>query len=187
MSSIRRCSIPSIWAGPLSSGAAAGLLLLVLGSCRSPLGGQDIDLHAAAHALPGVGFGGGLAQRIGELRGLRVDAELVLAHQELSDEGPRGDDWDQVWGGFRFSSLERDERYLYGRAGVTWLRVEGDPVFLDDPGDYGGIYGGLGYEWSLGPSAATGPELTLSAVDSEGDESGSGLVAEIAWRWVWHL
>jgi len=166
--------------------ALAGLAL-ALAACSSPLGGEDFDLSAAAHALPGLGFGAGFAQRVGELSDLRIDAEITLVHQELSDAGPLGDDWDQILGGLRFSPAERDSHYFYGRAGVTWLRADGDPEFLDDPGDYGGGYGGVGYEWSLSPSLATGPELTLSYVDGEGHSSGSGLIGEIAWRWVWHL
>ena len=161
--------------------------LLLASACRSPLGGEDLDLSVAASAFPSAGASLGFAQRVGKVHDWRVDAEVTLVHQELSDEGPRGDNWDQVFGGLRFTG-PRDARVQPAiRTGITWLRVEGETSFLDDPGDYGGVYLGGGLGWSVSPSLSTGPELTLSALDSEGNHSGSGMAAELAWRLVWHL
>ena len=161
--------------------------LTLAGACRSPLGGEDIDLSIAASGLPAFGASAGLAQRIGSVHGLRLDAELAWTHQELPDEGPRGDDWDQVFGGVRLGDPANAELRRSLRAGITWLRAEGDPQFLDDPGDYGGVYLGGGLTWRIARSLSSGPELTLSALDSEGSKSGSGFTAELAWRLVWHL
>lgn len=170
-----------------ASRLALASALTALAGCSSPLGGQDLDLALAAHALPGVGGGVGLSQRMGTFAGQRLDFEIALMHQELSEAGPRGDDWDQIWGGLRLGALERDGLSGTFRAGVTWLRVEGDPEYLDDPGDYGGLYAGAGLEWPVSAALSTGPEATVSAVDSEGSKSGAGLTGEIAWRLVWHL
>lgn len=161
--------------------------LFLASACQSPLGGEDIDLALAASGLPGIGASAGLAQRVGSVRGLRLDAEVSWTHQELSDEGPRGDDWDQVFGGLRLGDPSEAELRRSVRAGITWLRADGDPEFLDDPGDYGGVYLGGGLAWRIARSLSSGPELTFSAVDSEGSKSGSGLTAELAWRLVWHL
>ena len=76
---------------------------------------------------------------------------------------------------------------LQGHAGVTWLRSEGHTSFLSDPGDYGGVYAGLGWLFVLAPALAMGPDIDFLYLDSEGDRSGSGGVVELAWRWIWYL
>lgn len=161
-------------------------LLALLPACRSPLGGRELDLSFTGQAFPGAGAGVALAQKLVEQGDRRFDFELGLERQTLSDEGPDGDDWTRIFAGLRCAALEPGTQ-LQGRLGVTWLRSEGETDALPDPGDYGGGYLGTSYSWELGPALATGPDLTLLWVDSEGDISGSGLVAEFAWRWTWHL
>jgi hypothetical protein len=180
---------------PSSANVAARIALaVVLGlavpclsiSCRSPLGGNELDLALSAQALPGVGLGASLAQRVATRAQRRFDFELGLERQELDDEGVDGDDWTRVFAGLRCAALERRAQ-LQGRAGVTWLRTDAEAGPLERAGDYGGVYLGTGYAFKLTPALAAGPELTLLWVDAEGDVGGSGLLVELAWRWVWHL
>ncbi len=161
-------------------------VLALVSACASPLGGEDIDAALGLSALPGLGANATLAQRIAGSGATRLDFELDLAHQELEDAGARGDDWDRIRVGLKLAFPAEDDFRWTARAGGVWLRAEGDPVYLDAPGDYGGVFVGVGFEFDLGPALATGPELSLSALDAEG--SGDfGWSPELVWRWIWHL
>ncbi len=161
-------------------------LLALLPGCRSPLGGRELDLAVSGQALPGLGAGVAVAQKLVERGPRRFDFELGLEHQRLADEGPDGDDWTRIFAGLRCAAKDPGAQ-LHGRLGVTWLRSEGETSALPDPGDYGGAYLGAGWSWDLTPALSTGPDLTFLWVDSEGNRSGSGGVTELAWRWTWHL
>jgi hypothetical protein len=164
----------------------AAALACCASGCRSPLGGRELDLAFSAQALPGAGAGLALAQRMLDHGTRRLDFELGLERQELAEAGPDGDDWTRIFAGLRSAAGEPGSQ-LQGRAGVTWLRSEGDATGLEAPGDYGGMYLGGGWSFEAAPALAMGPDLTLLFLDSEGDRSGSGVVAELAWRFVWHL
>jgi hypothetical protein len=159
-------------------------LVLLLAGCAANLGRHELDLEVSARGLPGVGVGAALAQRVLDRGSKRIDFELGLERQELADAGPSGDDWTRIWTGLRCGAAEPVDAFVW-RAGATWVRSEGEAAGLD-PADFGGVYVGGGYAWELAPAFATGPELTVLYLDSEGTGS-SGAVAELAWRWVWHL
>jgi len=165
---------------------APALAAALLAGCASPLGGRELDLALSAQAFPGAGAGLALAQRMVDHGDRRIDFELGVERQELPDEGPKGDDWTRVFAGLRCAASE-PRSHLQGRAGVTWLRTEAEGGGLEEAGDYGGAYAGAGWSFELAPALATGPDLTVMFLDSEGDSSGSGMVAELAWRWTWHL
>jgi len=165
--------------------AAGAALASLAPACSSPLGGRDLDLSLAAQALPGAGASVAVAQKMVESGSRRIDFELGIERQKLSDAGPGGDDWSRLYAGLRCAALESGAG-LQGRLGVNWLRNEGQTSALD-PGDYGGAYVGAGWSFALTPALATGPEATFIWVDSEGDASGSGALAELAWRFTWHL
>lgn len=179
---------PRIPRSPLAEGRArTALVVLLAAACRAPLGGRELDLSLSAQTLPGAGAGVSVAQRMLTRGARRIDFELGLERQELSESGPGGDDdWTRLFAGLRCAA-SAPRAHLQGRAGVTWLRSEGESHALSDPGDYGGAYFGTGWSFELAPALATGPDLTLLWVDSEGDRSGSAAVVELAWRWVWHL
>ena len=164
---------------------AATVLGLCAGACRS-VTENELALALSARGLPGAGVGVELAQGILDPGGRRLDFELGLERQELGDEGPDGDDWTRIWAGLAAASAASGARFR-AHAGVTWLRSEGEPAVLDEPGDYGGLYLGAGGLFPLAPALATGPDLSLLYVDAEGDRGGSGAVLELAWRWVWQL
>jgi hypothetical protein len=107
---------------------------------------------------------------------------------ELAEAGPTGDDdWDEVRAGLKLRPAGEETAPWFGRAGAVWLRAEGEPEFLDGPGDYGGLYLGAGLQFALAPAWRTGPEVTVLGVDAEGSRGGSGVVAELAWRFTWQL
>ena len=164
-----------------------GAVLLACAACASPLGGEDLELAVGPSVLPGVGASATVSQRIANPGDARLDFEVDYAHQELDEEGPTGkDDWDRVRAGLKLLwPAEADWRWT-ARFGGVWARALGDPEFLDSRGDYGGVYLGAGFEFPLGKALATGPELSVSALDSEG--SGDfGWVPEITWRLIWRL
>lgn len=163
---------------------ATGLLALHVCGCRS-VAQDEFALALSAQALPGAGAGVALSQRMLEDDRRCLDFELGLERQRLADEGPTGDDWTRIWAGLRARSPSCTG--LQGQGGVTWLRSEGRPSVLPDPGDYGGIYLGAGWVFALTPALGMGPDLTFLWVDAEGDRSGSCGVLELAWRWVWQL
>ncbi len=163
------------------------MALSALGACgcRS-VAEREFALALSAQALPGAGAGIALTQAVLERGERRIDFELGLERQELADESSAGDDWTRIWAGLSCAGA-RTSAGLQGHAGVTWLRSEGQPSVLPDPGDYGGIYLGAGWMFALAPALSMGPDVTLLWVDAEGDRSGSAAVAELAWRWVWQL
>jgi len=159
----------------------------LLGACASPLGGEDIDLGVGASALPGLGVTVSASQRMTSTENARIDVEFGWTHQELDDH-PDGtdEDWEQVQLGLLWEKDPLEAQHWIARAGVVWLRAQGDPVYLDDPGDYGGVYLGVGYRWETSPHLSTGPDFSLLLVDGEGRQCG-GVVPQLAWRLVWHL
>lgn len=167
-----------------SASCASIAVLLALSACRSATE-REIALALSARGLPGAGVGAELSQRLLAADGHRLDFELGVERQELSDEGPGGDDWTRIWAGLRGAPPAGTGLQVHG--GLTWLRSEGETSELSDPGDYGGAYLGLGWLLALGPALDTGPDLSFLYVDSEGDRSGSGAVFELAWRLVWRL
>ena len=164
----------------------ASAVLVASTACSSPLGGEDLELALGPSVLPGVGASAALSQRIANPGDARLDFEIDVAHQELAEEGPKGkDDWDRIRGGLKLLWPAEESWRWTLRSGGVWARARGDPEILD-PGDYGGVYLGAGFEFPLGGALVTGPEVSVSALDSEG--SGDfGWVPEIVWRVIWRL
>lgn len=174
--------------------ATAGLSFVALTlsavGCTSPLGGRDLELGATAGALPGLGGAVSFSQRMHGGAAGRLDAQVDLTHQSVDRDvgahGRVGDTVDQIRAGVLWRPTPEASGTWTVRAGVAWLRAKGDPVFLDEPGDYGGGFFGLGYRWHVTPSLVQGPELTVQFFDSEGN-GGSGFVPELAWGLWWKL
>ncbi len=175
--------------------------LLLAGACastpRTP-DDHDVELVTGVVALPGVGGFAGLTQRMWEGPRVRADVEAELVYQRLDDDvngnGDVGDDLAQFRFGFRLTrpgaivsggSPGEASRWV-GRFGATWMRFQGDPVYLDEPLDYGGVYAGVGWEFAVGKRWVMGPHATVHWVTSESD-GGTGLVPELAWRFAWKL
>ncbi|MEW6074011.1 MAG: hypothetical protein AB1726_15625 [Planctomycetota bacterium] len=167
-------------------------LALLAGACASPLGGRDLHLGAAAVWGPRLGGEIRAAQLALERPRFDVLVEASVAHESLdpavSPQGERVDEgWDQVQAGLAIVTDPRGDASWVGRAGVVWLRAQGDPVVLDAPLDYGGGYLGIGRLHRLNEHLSTGPELTLLGVLPEGSGDAGGVVPQLAWRLVWRL
>ncbi|HED64539.1 MAG TPA: hypothetical protein ENJ09_03185 [Planctomycetes bacterium] len=166
-----------------------GILALAAG-CASPLGGRDLELGAGLSAIPGAGASVSFSQRMHSGPSGRIDAIVDLTHQRVDRavgaHGRVGNGFDQVRAGLRWRSTPDEPETWALRGGIAWLRAEGDPLLLSEPGDYGGGFLGIGYEWSLSPHLVCGPELTLQYFISEGN-GDAGLVPELAWHVLWKL
>ena len=155
--------------------------------CASPFGGEDVDVSLGLSTLPGLGATLGLSQRIVTARGVRYDVGVDLTHQELDDPGPDGDDdWRQFRLGFSAGFFGEQRRGWIARAGLTWVRAQGDPGYLDTTGDFGGGYMGLGYRFPLSRFVSFEPDISVLVLDAEGG-GDFGYVPELTWRLVWHL
>ena len=151
---------------------------------------HEFEFATGISTLPGVGTFVGVSQRIWDGPRVRADFETELVYQALDDDvasnGDVGDDLGQFRFGLRFRRPGNDGPRWIGRFGGTWMRFQGDPVYLDDPRDYGGVYLGVGYEFPLGKRWITGPHVTVHFVASEG-VGDSGAVPEAAWRFAFKL
>jgi hypothetical protein len=67
------------------------------------------------------------------------------------------------------------------------FRANGEPNWVDTPGNWAGPYAGVGFETELTPSLSVGPSLTfLGAIPFEGDE-GLVLTPQLTWGLTWWL
>ena len=179
---------------PFSRRLPGLLALLLLGACAAPApngdqGPGDFDLSLGTSALPGIGLTIGASQRMLSSSYQRTDVELELAHQVIDDavvNGHTKDSLNRIRGGLRMRFGLEDPERLVLRAGVVWLRIQGDAGYLDEADDYGGIYLGVAYEFVLPGGFSTGPGFNAYLVDSEGG-GDSGWVPELAWTLNWGL
>jgi len=172
--------------------AVLALAALSAAGCASPLGGEEIELAAGPVVGPGVGILASGSQRMLEGRRIDLHVEAGLAHQGLDDDvDHRGrrvtKGWDQVFLGLKAVRGTDEGHRWVARAGAVWLRAQGDPVFLDEPTDYGGVFFGVGYEHRLSEHLSTGPDFALIGAFPEAAGGGAGVVPQLAWRLVWHL
>ncbi len=156
-------------------------------ACASPTGEENFELSVGPSFGPDFGFVIGASQQAGETPSTRIDFEFDWTHQTVDEDTLTGDDeYDQVRAGFRWRwPIERKNRWS-ARTGVVWARARGDPDFLDGRGDYGGFYGGIGYEFHLGRHFVMGPDLTVMALSGQG-APGTGVVPQLAWRIAWQF
>ena len=150
------------------------LLLLValpLAACRSriePERESEIYGGLGVVGLPSIG---------GQLTGgqyFSKSSEKFDFAFELRGIAEGGDDsatqdggFYQVQMGVKQVGSPGHDNHLFFRYGLTWFRANGDPELIDDPGDYFGAYGGVGYEWRLGERWWIGPEVTLNIAEGE--------------------
>jgi len=163
----------------------AALVLLALTACSSPP--QHFALLTDLRALPEAGPGASLAveQRVGTTESLVVGFTLGFEFVPLDEEGPLGDDWKRAFAGLTLRG--EDEAGPHAATGVNWVRTDGAVQGLESFGDYGGLYLEVGYDWRLASGLATGPLALGAWLDAEGDRTGSGGFAELAWRIAWRF
>ena len=128
-------------------------------------------------------YGGIGVQGLPGIGGTVVGGQYFSKHKEMSDfafelrggfQGGVDDSptqsgkFAQIQAGVRQNLSPGHDQRLYFRYGVTWFRAVGDPNIVDEPGDYFGAYGAVGYEWRLGRRFWIGPEITVNGVNGEG-------------------
>lgn len=152
--------------------------------CRSTY----IDTSASFLPNVGLGLGGGVV--VSRTSSATTSLELLGTWQFLDDEdfiddgNPAAGDWYQLRLGAKMSFQPKSRRHLTLRAGGIWLQANGEPNILDVPGDYYGVYGGVGFETDVTPCLTVGPELSLLLVTRDSDFSVEP-VPQFNWHFTW--
>ncbi len=171
----------------------------LLPCCPSP---RDIDrwpgipcrkhyVVGSASFMPnvGLGIGGGRVLRQSSVQTL--SAEVLGTWQFLDDEAfiddgnPPAGDFFQVRVGLKSSLAPRARRHVVFRTGAVWFQASGEPNIVDEPGDYYGLYGSVGFETDISPCLTLGPELALMAVTPTSEFSVEP-VPQLNWHLTWH-
>ena len=149
---------------------------------RAPLGEIYAGLHLSA--LPGLGAGLTFGHVLARTDAATYSFEMLATFQDASDAllFTGNGEYGQVRGGFKALFQPCCQGHLTARAGATWLRSTTTSDVLSGPGDYFGLYAGLGYELDLSPRLSTGPELTLFAVDEEKGSFKIDVIPQINWH-----
>jgi len=155
------------------------MLLLAVG-CRARIQPERQSLVYAgigAAVSPDVGFTvtGGQLMRERE----RFDFAFEMrASRQGSDDSPTQDGkFVQIQAGVKQTASPGHPRRLFFKYGATWLRANGDPKFIDVPGDYFGVFGSVGYDIDLSERWTLSPEFQLTVVDGEGS-TGSEVIPQ---------
>jgi hypothetical protein len=102
----------------------------------------------------------------------------------VDDGNPEAGDWYQAKVGVLARSTPTDRRHATWRGGFTWFRATGEPNLVEQPGDYFGVYTGVGFETDITPSLSIGPEVSLVVAAGPGPIK-DGIVPQVAWRATW--
>lgn len=152
---------------------------------------ENFEITVGLVAGPSLGVGGTISQVMYEgKRRWRLEGGLATAglDEDLDNTGRAVDEgWDQATLGVRVEAIDEGTSHWSLRGGVAWVRAQGDPVFLDEPADYGGVYVGGAWQWELSEHVSTGPELTVFGLLPEGSGRTGGLVPQLAWRLIVHF
>jgi len=176
------------------------LALLVLAGlvagCRTRIPStapRDTYAGVAFSALPQVGLEAGGGKIIARPARYDLAAEGAVAFQfiddtDLADDGrPGPGSFTQLRGGLKHTFSPGGRRHLTARYGLVWFRATGaNPLIIDDPGDYLGIYAGVGFETDLTPTLTMGPEIRLLIVDGL-DGQGVQAFPQFAWNLFWNF
>jgi len=151
---------------------AVALLALVVAGCHTRIQPElDSDLYGGIGVVGLPSIGGQLtAGQWFAKDGPKYDFafELRAAVEGGDDSATQDGGFYQVQMGVKQVCSPGYDQHLFFRYGLQWFRANGDPSIIDDPGDYFGAYGGVGYEWRLGKRWWIGPEATITYADGEG-------------------
>ena len=168
--------------------ARAGLVpyALALAACVSSET-RELSTNFGFSALPNIGATAGVSQVLRTAEDREDSFELQATFQPWDDEDihddghPSAGDFTQFQLGAKRAWPADDRRDWTARGGVVWFRAEGEPNIVQDPGDYLGVYAGLGFETHLSEGLTMGPDLTLMLVALE-RSSDLDVVPQLAWR-----
>jgi hypothetical protein len=148
------------------------LLALLVTCCRSRIQPErESDVYGGAGVLGLPSIGGQLTAGQWFSKSLEKHDfafELRGGVQGAPDSATQDGGFYQIQMGVKQATSPGHDRRLFFRYGLTWFRANGDPAMIDDPGDYFGLYGGVGYEWRLGERWWIGPEASVTFADGEG-------------------
>ena len=159
---------------------------------RAPARAPKPDFYAGGglSLLPNIGASLHAGYVFSRTRDVEWAAELEGIWQFLDDESfaddgnPAAGDWYQIKAGVLARSAPQARRHLTGRGGFTWFQANGVPNIVEKPGNYYGIYAGVGFETDLTPNLTVGPELTLLVAKGPG-ALRDGVVPQLGWRITW--
>ncbi len=112
----------------------------------------EVYAGASALASPAPGFGVEVGQVFARPSYATWSFEVEAGWQDLGEsfEGGTGSgQWGQVQGGAKASFLPCKRWHPTARAGLAWFRATEDTEFIDEAGDYVGVYAGLGLEYDV--------------------------------------
>ncbi len=170
-------------------------LALLLAACRSGVKSPNDADHLVGvsfSALPQVGVGLLGATRLSKRPEFNLLAELegtlqFLDDSDLADDGgPGAGNFTQVRLGLKYVFTPDDSRHLVARYGVVWLESSGEPILLDEAGEYAGGYGGIGFETEISKRWSVGPEFRLLVVDGL-QSQGIEVIPQFAWHFTFRF
>ena len=150
-------------------------------------------LDASLSLLPniGVGVGGGKVfwRRPNDIWAFEVLGTYQFLDDEdfSSDGNPGAGDWYQIRAGIKNTFAPKSRRHLTTRWGAVWFKAKGAPNIIGQPGDYYGIYGGVGFETDLTSSLTVGPELSVMVVTEVDEFHVVRPVPQLNWHVTWWL
>lgn len=162
----------------------------MVGACHTRQAGYPRDYYGGLSftAIPGVGFAahGGKVVHRAEKFDLSLEAEIVrdfwddtdFANDNLGDPGRMT----CVRIGARQALSPGWKRHAVFRYGLQLYRATGSPGIIEDPGDYFGGYGSIGFETDLARHWSMGPEISVAVLGGEGS-----LPTEIVPTFFWRL
>jgi len=168
---------------------------LVAGCCtRIPsTAPRDTYVGFAFSALPQVGLEAGGGKVLARPARYDLSAEVAGAFQfiddtDLANDGnPGPGSYTQLRAGLKHTFAPGHRRHLTARYGLVWFRATGQfPLIIDSPGDYLGVYAGIGFETDLTPRLTMGPEIRLLIVDGL-DSQGVQAFPQFAWNLFWNF
>jgi len=95
--------------------------------------------------------------------------EMRATRQGGSDSATQDGKFFQIQAGVKQVLSPGHDRRLFFRYGATWMRATGNPDILDVAGDYLGAFAAVGYEWDLTERLTLSPEVSINALNGEGD------------------
>ena len=164
--------------------------ILAIG-CAAPPPDRGARVGLGASVLPNLGLEATAAFPLRRHAGLEPEVELNGTYQFVDDElfaddgNPEADDWTQVGLSLRLTEGGEDRMRWTARVGPQWLRARGLPNILDEPGDYVGVWIGLGFETRFTRHLSAGPMIAVMPVYG-GRRHEFHLVPQLVWgvRWA---
>ena len=148
----------------------------------------DLRIGVAGSFLPNLGFELGMERVIRRSSTSILSAEVRIMNQFLDDKAivddgdPEAGPWYQVRAGLARASSPDEDRRVTTAFGAVWLRAEGDPNWIQEPGDYAGLYAAVGFVADLTPTISMGPEATLMGVTHTDRFALVRPIPQVNWR-----